>query len=149
MMDLDGPQLLALASVLMFVLVWTLWRRYYLLPVLECDAEAEKRAAALMREVLSDGESRELDQSGYLTVPSPSVPGRMYRIPAKPGWVDVYESGQLAMRMCVEPVERLPAADVVLMHKLMIEGNEPEYLRQANVVFVRPPAGRRYRRHHL
>jgi len=37
------------------------------------------------------------------------------------------------MRLCVGPVDPLPDADVVLIHKLMIEANEDEYLKAANV----------------
>ncbi|MDP9382063.1 MAG: hypothetical protein M3Q29_18355 [Chloroflexota bacterium] len=39
---------------------------------------------------------------------------------------------RLLMPLCVQPVERMPHADVVLTHKLMIEGNEQEYLRGAD-----------------
>lgn len=145
----QGPQLLVLASILMFVVVWKLWCRYYLLPAHEFDQEAEDRAAALLHELLSEAEHRQLLQAGYLAVPSPNVADRIYRVPARPGWVDVFEADRLAMRVCVEPVEPLPQADVVLMHKLMIEGNEREYLRQANIVYVRQPAGPKWRRNRL
>lgn len=142
----QAPQLLVLACILTFVLVWKLWCRYYLFPTQDLDPEAEGRASALLREMLSDGEHQQLMQSGYLSVPSNRVQGRIYRVPARPGWVDVYEADRLAMRVCVEPVDHLPQADVVLMHKLMIEGNEQDYLRTANIVYVRPPAGQRWRR---
>jgi hypothetical protein len=36
------------------------------------------------------------------------------------------------MRLCVQPIERLPDADVVVLHKLMIEANEEHYLQRAN-----------------
>ncbi len=142
----QGPQLLVLACILMFVVVWKLWCRYYLFPPQELDPEAEGRAAVLLRELLSDHEHQQLLQTGYLMVPSRRVQGRVYRVPARPGWVDVYEADRLAMRVCVEPVEHLPQGDVVLMHKLMIEANEQDYLRTANIVYVRPPSGQRWRR---
>ncbi len=66
--------------------------------------------------------------------------GRIYHVPAGPGWVDVYESGELCLRVCVEPVERLPQADVVLAHKLMIEGDEQRYMWAANILYVSPAA---------
>ncbi|MHB0870711.1 MAG: hypothetical protein ACYC5J_14860 [Chloroflexota bacterium] len=147
MIDIQqGPQLLVLACILMFVVVWKLWCRYYLFPPQELDPESENRAAALLRELLSEGEHQQLLQTGYLSVPSRCVVGRVYRVPARPGWVDVYEADRLAMRVCVEPVDHLPQGDVVLMHKLMIEGAEQDYLRTANVVYVRPPAAQRWRR---
>ena len=134
----EGPQLLVVGVLLVVLLGWLPWRRSQLWSVLEHDEEAELRAAALLRELLSETEREQLARNGYVVVPSCRVEGRVYRVPARPGWVDVYESGKLAMRICVEPVERLPAADVVLMHKLMIEGNEEEYLREANIVCMRP-----------
>jgi hypothetical protein len=36
------------------------------------------------------------------------------------------------MRLCLQPVECLPDADVVALHKLMIEANEENYLQKAN-----------------
>ncbi|MGE5620648.1 MAG: hypothetical protein ACM3US_15480 [Sphingomonadaceae bacterium] len=144
---LQGPQILVLASILLLVLLWKLWCRYYLSPPRELDPESENRAAALLRELLSEGEHQQLVQTGYLSVPSRHVVGRVYRVPVRPGWVDVYEADRLAMRICVEPVEQLPQGDVVLMHKLMIEGAEQEYLRIANIVYVRPPVGVRWRRY--
>ncbi len=40
------------------------------------------------------------------------------------------------MRLCVGQVERAPGADVVLMHKLMFEGDEQECLRIANQLWA-------------
>ena len=53
-------------------------------------------------------------------------------MPRHQGQVKVFESGVPVMALCVQPVEPIPDGDVVLMHKLMIEGNEEEYLRIAN-----------------
>ncbi len=36
------------------------------------------------------------------------------------------------MRLCVQPIEYLPDADVVALHKLMIEADEENYLLRAN-----------------
>jgi len=70
---------------------------------------AESRAKALLREMLSENQYQQLIKFGYLEVPSPSIDNRVYRIP-----------------------EPLPDGDVVVMHKLMIEANEEEYLQKAN-----------------
>lgn len=96
-------------------------------------AEAERRAEALLRRFLTEEEYQQLLCQGYLRVPSPHYPNRVYLIPRYRGLVRVYESGRAVMRLCVGPVEPLPDADVVLMHKLMIEGNEEEYLKIANI----------------
>lgn len=48
------------------------------------------------------------------------------------GIVQVIENGRAIMRLCLQPVECLPDADIVVLHKLMIEGNEEAYLQKAN-----------------
>jgi hypothetical protein len=98
-------------------------------------SEAKRRAHSLLREVLTENEYRQLREEGYLAVHSPNVAERTYRIqPSRKPPVDVYESGELVARLCVQPAMRLPVSDVLLVHKLMIEGDEPGYLREANVV---------------
>ena len=93
---------------------------------------AQRRAAALLREVLSAAEFHQLEHHGYIDVPSPSRPGQRYRIPRQRGLVTVYDGDTLIMSLCVQPTVCLPSDDSVLMHNLMIEGNEAEYLRVAN-----------------
>jgi hypothetical protein len=94
--------------------------------------EAQERAEALLRELLGEDEYRLLARRNYLEVRSPSRPSRIYRIPRHQGQVKVYEGGSPIMALCVQPVEPVPDGDVVIMHKLFIEGNEEEYLRIAN-----------------
>ncbi len=93
---------------------------------------AQERAEALLQELLTEEEYRQLERRGYLEVRSPSRPQRVYRIPRHQGQVKVYEGGVPVMALCVQSTEPMPDGDVVLMHKLMIEGNEDEYLRVAN-----------------
>ena len=69
---------------------------------------------------------------GFLEVPSPSIDHRVYRIPGAGGLVTVYEHGCLLMGLCLQPTQPLPLADVVVMHKLLLEANEQAYLQQAN-----------------
>jgi hypothetical protein len=95
--------------------------------------DAERRAEALLRHLLNEEEYQQLVSHGYLKVQSPNIPNRVYLIPRYRGLVRVYESGKSVMRLCVGPVDPLPDADVVLIHKLMIEANEDEYLKAANV----------------
>lgn len=94
--------------------------------------EVQERAEQMLRDVLHEDEYRQLCRRGYLEVPSHSRARRVYRIPRHQGQVKVYESGVPIMALCVQPVDPVPDGDVVLMHKLMIEGNEEEYLRIAN-----------------
>jgi hypothetical protein len=97
-------------------------------------AEAERRAEQLLRDLLPEPEFQQLTRRGYLEVHSPSFPNRVYLIPERQGPVTVYEHGRPIMRLCIQCVERVPDHDTVAMHKLMIEGNEQEYLRIANRV---------------
>ncbi len=93
---------------------------------------AEARAQALLGSLLSEDELRHLKHFGCLMVPSPRTASRIYCIPRHPGTVEVYESEELVMRLCLQPVDPLPSSDVVLAIKLMIEGSEDEFLRIAN-----------------
>ena len=93
---------------------------------------AESRAKALLREMLSETQYQQLIKFGYLEVISPSVHNRICRIPGAGGLVKVYERGSAIMELCLQPAEPLPDGDVIVMHKLMIEANEQEYLQKAN-----------------
>lgn len=95
-------------------------------------SERLTRAEQLLAEMLTEDEYVRLGRCGYLEVPSPSIPGRVYRIPRHGGGVGVYQAGEAIMSLCIQPVKFLPDPDVVLANKLMIEGNEQEYLRTAN-----------------
>ncbi|HET8629663.1 MAG TPA: hypothetical protein VFL91_19770 [Thermomicrobiales bacterium] len=98
---------------------------------------AEQRAKALLRQILGADDYERLLKRGYLEIPSPSIAGRVYRVPYFQGMVEVIEGGVSTMRLCVVPLRWVPDPDVVLMHKLMIEGDEARYIRVAN----RFPAG--------
>lgn len=95
---------------------------------------AQQRAEQLLMEVLTTKEFRQFKTHGYLDVPSPSCPDRVYRVRGGGGPVQVREAGRASVLLCVQPQNWLPAADVVLMHKLLIEGDEYRYRRTANVV---------------
>ncbi|HEU5317617.1 MAG TPA: hypothetical protein VFX49_16000 [Chloroflexota bacterium] len=98
------------------------------------QAEAERRAELLLREVIGERAFGEMVRRGYLEVGSSTFPSRVYLVPERQGPVTVCENGRPVMRLCVQTVERVPDYDSVVMHKLMIEGNEREYLRIANRV---------------
>ena len=96
------------------------------------------RAHALLKLVLSSDEYAQITLSGYLEIASPNEPNRTYRIPRGPGFVRLFEYGVAIADLCVQPIESLPPDDVVVMHKLMIEANEREYLATANRFTVFP-----------
>ena len=103
--------------------------------------EAERKGQALLRQLLTPPEYRTLHERGFLEVTSPTIAGRVYRIPRRRGLVAQIEGGRVTTRLCVVPDRWLPDADIVLLHKLLIEADEAHYLRVANLV---PPPGNRH-----
>jgi hypothetical protein len=108
-------------------MVWLLFQPYF-----KGLSSAERRAAGLLRDMLTIEQCHQLAWYGYLEVPSPSTASRLYRVPRARGYVQVIEHNRPIMRLCLQPVEYLPDADVVVLHKLMIEANEEYYLQKAN-----------------
>jgi hypothetical protein len=94
--------------------------------------EARRRAEALVRDLLSAQQYAQLRDCGYLDVPSRSCPARVYRVRPSRQPVEVYEDRRLVDRLCVQPVETVPLARIVVLHKLRIEGAETAYLDLAN-----------------
>lgn len=94
--------------------------------------EARDRAEAALAAHLTPAERAQLRRDDYLAVPSPATPDRVYHVPRWGELVDVYERGYLTRRLCIRPTARLPEADVLLTHLLMIRGDEEGYLRLAN-----------------
>ena len=134
-----GPlsALLALAAVL-FIWIWNTREDRSV-----SRQEARDRAERLLWEFLSREEQLQMLHGGYLLVSSPGIPDREYRVPVGPGRVKVYDSGRLTMRLCLRLVDPLPEGDVVLMHKLLIQGDEREYLHVAQHLPLRPGSRRR------
>ena len=94
-------------------------------------SNAQLRADMLLEELLTTSEYQQLNERRYLEVVSPSNPERAYRLPRAPGRVAVFERGVHIENLCVQPVDQVPEGDIILTHKLMIEGSEQEYLRLA------------------
>jgi len=116
---------LAISSVLWFIVQ----------PYSKGLLRTERRASGLLRDILTPEQFHQLTWRGYLEIPSPTEPRRIYRVPRSKGYVQVIENGRAIMRLCLQPVECLPDADIVVLHKLMIEGNEETYLEKANKYF--------------
>jgi len=112
--------LLALVVCVSLVLFW--W----------FNSRAERRARQLLRAVLTPEQYHYLSQCGYLDIPSPSVPQRFYRVPKAPGYVHVIENERIQVNLCLQPLDWVPDADFVVIHKLMIEADEQTYLQKAN-----------------
>ncbi len=116
----------------LWVLTWGPWRG----PVV--DPVDLARARVLVRELLTPAELQQLEQTGYLELASPHRSGTRYRIPAGPGPVEAVQPDGVRHLLCLVPLSPLPAPDLVLLHKLWIEADEPEYLRRANKLPVLP-----------
>ena len=95
-------------------------------------SKADRLASELLRSMLTSDQYRQLIQQGYVDIPSLGHSQRVYRVPKLPGRVQVREEGQLLMWLCLQPLEQVPDADVVVIHKLMIEADEEAYLQKAN-----------------
>ena len=95
-------------------------------------SEANRRANELLRSVLTREQYRQLMRQGYLDIPSPRDPECIYRVPRSQGLVGVIEHGRRKANLCLQPLEMVPDADIVVMHKLMIEADEETYLQTAN-----------------
>ena len=120
--------------ILCGLLAWWLYHRESSLTNERSDAE--RRAQQLINQMLSRDQLAQLNGLGFVELRSRLIPGRTYRVPRRRGQVQVYEEGRHAGSLCIQPTRWVPDGDLVLMHKLMIEGNEPEYLRTAN--FFKP-----------
>ena len=102
-------------------------------PLSQSEREAaDARGQELLNDLLEEHEYGQLMECGYVDVASPNHQDRTYRIPLTEGLVQVYERGELTKRLCLQSTEYLPRSDLVILHKLMITGNEQEYLARAN-----------------
>jgi hypothetical protein len=127
-----ADQILTLSAALLLLALFFTLLRFSSSVTYRSRVASEQRAEVLLRDLLNQSQLHQLRRRGYLDVPSPSRANRTYRIPRSRDQVRVYEGGRLIERLCVQAVEPVPTGDVVVMHKLMIEGNEDEYLRLAN-----------------
>ena len=94
--------------------------------------EPFRRADKLLRAVLTHEQYRHLMRWDYVDIPSPHDQKRFYRVPRYPGLVGMIEQGKQKADLCLQPLEWVPDADIVVMHKLMIEADEETYLQTAN-----------------
>jgi hypothetical protein len=99
--------------------------------------KARKRAKRLLRSHLDLTQRRELKRKGHFDVLGSK--GNVYRIAASYPY-NVRLAGE-AMRsrifFCLEPDDpEIPLEDVLLAQKLMLESDEGEFLRLANMAYI-------------
>jgi hypothetical protein len=116
-----GVALAALVIASIVSLTWFLQHR-----------RAARQAEQLLQVLLTPREIDSLRAHGYVEVPSRLTPERVYRVPAEPGLVEVIDWGTRTAWLCARPLRSIPAAEELLVHKLMLEGAEGEYWQQAN-----------------
>jgi len=95
---------------------------------------AGRRAETLLQRWLTDAERAQLRRDGFLEIQSPSVSGRRYRIPRRGSPVAVLEPSGRVIYLCLQPETPVAPDELVLVHKLMLEGAENEYWERANWV---------------
>jgi hypothetical protein len=97
------------------------------------EREAEQRAERLLLDHLSERQRAEYRERRAFTVISADGE-RTYRI--ERGWSGnvklIGPDGRECRRYCIHPRERVPTEDCMLAQKLLIENDEPAFLRVAN-----------------
>ena len=114
--------------VVVLILIWTL-----AVVITVSYHKGQRRASELLRAILTAEQYDQLIEQDYIDIPSPSYPERVYRVPQFSGRVQVREKGKLKMWLCLQPIDWVPDADIVVIHKLMIEADEKIYLQKANL----------------
>jgi hypothetical protein len=93
---------------------------------------AERRADRFLRGLLTARQRRMWERFRYIIVPSPNRPGVVYRIPAH-GMIRQFERGRPVRDLCIHVNDDLPVGDRIVSFKLLIEAEEAELHRTANV----------------
>ncbi|HYW90420.1 MAG TPA: hypothetical protein VFB50_21805 [Chloroflexota bacterium] len=100
------------------------------------DAQrAHARGENLLRRILTPAELGQLNRYHYLDVASRRHANRTYRVPARAGTVLILHNGVRTHGVCIRPIDPLPGREHVLAHKALLEADEDEYLKRANIVF--------------
>jgi hypothetical protein len=94
----------------------------------------------VLRLHLTPEEFDQLKRFGVLNIRSMLLHDRVYQVRAQSGRVIVRDSGIHIMELCIRTEINLPADEHVLVHKLMIQAAEAEYLARANVLWQRGQA---------
>ncbi len=98
-----------------------------------CEDEANLRAEQLLREQLGE-DYQKLVTQGYIDVPSRVFRNTFYRLRLRRP-IEVFKNGRRQpWRLCVVSIERVPAADELLMKLLWLKTNEEYVLATANRV---------------
>lgn len=93
-----------------------------------------ERAAALLAEHLSEEQAAEYAQHKYFTVISRDGQRRYQIHHGRSGNVrEVNGQGHRLRTFCIHPGEAVPDEDTMLAQKLMLEADDPEFFRLANV----------------
>jgi hypothetical protein len=100
----------------------------------EEHAAAKKRAELLLTSILTDAQRETWEKEKFFEI---VVAGKVYRLRERGNYaqrVQLVEAGKPLVEYCIHPsaTHELPAPDVLLAQKLLLETNELEFLRIAN-----------------
>ena len=133
-----------IAALGLLALFLALWSNRSVMPLPQSAKiqSPKERAEMLLRDSISLRDYQNLNNLGYLEIPSRLYSNRYYRIPRERRRVQVYEVCMTATgvqhqklgELCVIACEPMPEADLVLTHKWLIEADEQKYLNTANWV---------------
>lgn len=100
--------------------------------------KAEKRAEELLLTLLNEEQKRQFKSENAFVVHGRS--GLRYRIRrGRVGNVDVIErDGRLRHRLCAHPIDNVPNCDTMAAQKLMLECDDLDFARRANIHPVNP-----------
>ena len=112
--------------------------------VIQFKDAANARARKLLMQTLNADQKKEMDEKNmfHLTVHSQNGSMRVYRIEyGYAGNVKLLGAdGQPEKRYCIHADSRLPYEDQMLAQKMLLEANEPEFIRIANMTQLRRAA---------
>ena len=102
---------------------------------IEEEKRTEEKAIQLLEIFLTPEQIRSMKEQKAFVIKSEL--GSMFRLREKNTVEEIDGVGNVMGRYCIAPVGRLPAGDVLLAQKLMLEGAEREFRRIANFTAVR------------
>lgn len=98
----------------------------------ETMVQAQNKALALLKSLLTDAERIELEQHSRITVTAQS--GEVYRLAmGRSGNILRIKHNGPVEKLCVHPIMDVPYADVLIAQKLLLENDEKEFRRLANI----------------
>jgi hypothetical protein len=118
------------------------WRLLRLGLSVGTNQAAERRAEQLLRQHVTAQQYQQLQEEGYIELPSRLHPNHVYRLFRRRQRIQLFavsreeeiEVRRKLAELCVVARDQVPDADLFLAHKWMLEADERTYLAIANRV---------------